>query len=303
MAAGIDTLRVGGNIDRSVLVAGGWSITGVTSDGGGFEMRTRMREVVPGVRLNVIPRQDGVMTGWCEGSVPKYLQDGVNYPAVSVDAAIGAGREWVEAATEFVTWTEEARVNRLDVVSDIRVGDAVEDVLRTVGAMTVGGRAVRAVYRDATVNRAMTVWAKTKRSGSGRLYDKGAESKVEAARGVVRFEAQERKNTLGVVGVKGLSDLDEKRAERLLRDRWDWCGFGEQVVPREELLSRILSAENGWRLDTRLKLAGWVAAGFPQLLNRSSEWRYRQRLAQFGQPGDGEVGWRLDLIEGLVMAA
>jgi hypothetical protein len=239
-------------------------------------------------------------SAWVEGSVPKSV-NGQNFPAVPVDVAREVGADWYSAAKDFVTFADGPRVNRLDVVRDLPVGDRVTSVLSTVGSFTAGGRATRAVYRDPTARGALTVWTRTKRAGSGRLYDKGGESGLSKAEGFARFEGQERVNSLRREGVETLRSLDQARADRLLADRWMWCGYGERVVPRETMVAQLMAAE-GMRWDTKLKLAGWVAAGFPSLPNRQTEWRYRNRLRAFGQVTEDSTAWRLDLDRGLVAA-
>jgi len=302
MASTVDTVKVGGSCSGVDQDSEGWKFSGKVGAAGKWSITSKGRELFPGVWLSVNPGRE-IQTAWVEGSAAGYVQEGANFPALPVEHVPEIGHEWIEAASEFVTWEEGPRINRLDVVKDLDVGvDRVDEVLQAVGGFVSGGRATRATYRDPTANRAMTVWTRTKRSGGGRLYDKRAESDLETAAGIVRFEGQERVNTLKREGVRKLEAVTSGNVDRLLRDRWLWCGYGDVVVPRETLIRDVLSWE-GWRWDTKLKVAGWIAAGFPTLPDRTTEWRYRNRLRAVGQAGDVPGSWRLDLNDGLVEIA
>jgi hypothetical protein len=267
--------------------------------GGSFQIRSRRRVLPSGAVLDLVSGRDGV-TGWVEGSAAKAVH-GVNFPAVSLSEAEEAGRFWLSEAEAFCEFDGSMRLNRLDVVRDFDLGARGDEVLRSVGSMVHGGRAVRAVYRDPTSNHALTVWARTKRAGGGRLYDKGYESGVEAAQGVIRFEGQERVATLRRSGIEGFQSLAVEDLDEIARRRWEWCRFGDRVLPVDVVVARIWQ-EQTWRVDTRLKLIGWVASGRPRLSARNTEWRYRSRLAQIGQPAAVGEGWRLDFDEGLIAA-
>lgn len=295
----LDTVRVGGNVGAVDFERPGWRWSCERVAPGCVAVRDQARELAPGVWLHVLPGQER-RSAWVEGSVPRFLQ-GVNYPAVSARAVRVVGGEWVGMAGEFVEFTEEARVGRLDVVRDLPVGDRVGEVLKGVGGMVLGGRCVRATYRDASARHALTVWARTKRCGGGRLYDKEAESGCAEAAGVVRFEGQERRSTLGPAGVTRLAEVTDEAVVTLLRERWSWSGFGDRVLPRDEWVARVLAKEE-WRWDTRLKVVGWVASGCLPVGSRANVYRLRQRVREVGHPSESQEGWRLDLERGLVAA-
>lgn len=296
----IDTIRAGGKIESVNLAGPAWMLNVETGPDGCWMVHGRRRALAGGAMLDVGVGASG-LTAWVEGSAAKVVH-GVNYPGVTIGEAREVVASWMDEAARFVAWDEAPRVNRLDVVRDFEVGGRVQEVLAGVGGMRQGGRCTRAVYRDPSASHAMTVWARTKRMGGGRLYDKLAESGCAEAAGVVRFEAQERALSLRRVGVETLSALADTEAEAALARRWAWCGFGDRVLPVDRLVLAVMARED-WRLDTRFKLVGWVTAGYPDLRSRSTEYRYRTRLRSVGQLGtESDRGWRLDLVGGLVAA-
>jgi hypothetical protein len=299
MGFGVDTLRAGGMVSGVDSGAEGWRFTGEVGPDGLWMVRSRSREISPGVTLSVVPGRE-VLTGWVEGSAPRSAT-GFNFPALCADDAVEVARGWLQDCERFVTWEEPARLNRADVVADLMVGDRVAEVLGAVGGFRQGGRATRALYADATANHAMTVWARTRRCGGGRLYDKFGESGQDAARGIVRFEGQERTATLRPAGVLALATLDGEVVERLARARFDWAGFGDRALPREDWVARIMAQP--WQLDTRFYTMGWALAGFPHMPeNRQREWRTLARMRSVGQLAEVSSAWRLDLSAGLVAA-
>jgi len=304
----IDTIRVGGKLSEVNAAAPGWKVSLQTEEYGGVTERGRRLELVKGVNLDVIPTDTGV-TGWIEGSVPKYVNDGVNYPAATVGEASEVVRDWLDHAADVVQFDNEPmRVTRLDVVRDFELGDqlAVHDLLVSHSAVPVKGRKVKANYRDASENHAATIHVKTRFSGSGRLYDKRGESGELAANGILRFEAQERKSTLGRLGLELLGSLDVETAHIAGRRRFGWCGFDAQLVNRAELVEGIMLDKESRRwFATRLQLVGLVAlmesnGAAPTAPDRKQDYRLRKALAEYGYPSTRTM--RLDYDTGLIAA-
>lgn len=298
----VDTLRVGGRIRELDEDAEGWR---VSRDRVGGEWRESGRSMrLSGGVLTVRDTPVG-RSAWVEGSVPKALS-GVNYPAVDWEVAAEVGREWVAEAGSVVAFNERPRVNRVDVVRDFEVGSEVlvQAVLLGMAAQPVDGRRTRAVWRDPSERHALSVTVRTKTAGAGRLYDKAGESGLEAAAGVVRFEAQERRGSLKLVGCESLAGLSGIGLDGLSRRRFEWCGFGRRLVPVSTVTAAILGDES-LKVSTRLALVGWLSVGNAGMLDahRSTVWRMRQRLAQYGTATDAvETPMRLDYEEGLVAA-
>jgi hypothetical protein len=259
----------------------------------------RRRKLASGATIDVSRGK-----AWVEGSVPK-ARTGVNYPSASVETAVEVCREWMVEASEFVSFESLPRVNRLDIVRDFDVsvmGLRSAEVLSSVAQVPVTLRATKAHYRDPTEKQAQTVMVRTKRGGAGRLYDKAAESGLESASNVVRFEAQERTRPLRAAGLLFLSDLYSVDLDGLGRDRMSWCGFAEAFSPLASLFHRVWSDETLTE-GQRLQLAGFYAMGGSGLgitLQRSRLYRLRRLAERFGYPS--ESSFRLDWDQGLVAA-
>lgn len=304
-SARIDTIRVGGRITAVNVAVPGWTVTSETTAAGRSEVGRRMR-LPSGAMLDV-----RAGTAWVEGSVPKLLH-GANYPAASGDEAYGAAVDWLDEACELVRWDpdDRARVNRLDVPRDFDLGDPVivSGVISGIAAVPVIGRGRKAHYEDGTANRAQTTSILTRRSGGGRLYDKGRESGQTEALGVLRFEAEERVNTLKRSGLTHVEHLrDSAKVYDLGRRRFDWCGFGAQLLSPEDFYDRVMSLP-GIIIRTRIILLGYAeivtrSGSVSNLFeSRKTDYRYRRMIREIGVPATvGSV--RLDYDEGLVKAA
>ena len=219
--------------------------------------------------------------------------------------AFDAARAWLGEAAEFVEWDGPPRINRLDVVRDFETGAGAlgpAEVIASMGAVPVTLAATKAHYRDATAHQAQTFMVRTKRSGGGRLYDKGRESNIEEAAGIVRFEAEERKAGLRKGGVLFLSDLKSADLVSIGRCRFEWCGFHREFSPAEALIARVW-ADPDMTEGAKLQLTGFYSLrslGVGLALERSRDYRLRKLAERFGYPS--EASWRLDWEEGLVAA-
>jgi hypothetical protein len=197
------------------------------------------------------------------------------------------------------------RVNRLDLVRDFDLRGSVlgaDEVIGSMASVSTTLRAVKAHYRDATAKQAQTMMVRTKRGGSGRLYDKGRESGLEAAQGHVRFEAQERSRSLRRGGVLFLSDLGSADLEAMGKDRFAWCGFDTTFSPSVELFSRV-RADAELTEGQKLQLIAFYALGSEGMavtLERNRFYRLRKLARRFGYPS--ESSYRLDWDEGLIAA-
>ena len=290
-----------------------------TEDHGGVAERGRIIALGDGgPHLQIVPTEAGV-TAWVEGSVPKFAT-GSNFPAATVGEASEVAREWVALAGSVVEFedTRDLRVNRLDVVRDFDVGDpqTVGELLVAHASVPVDGRKAKAAFEDASRGHARTVAVRTRFSGSGRLYDKAKESREAlAARGVLRFEAMERKRSLARAGAELLGDLDSAVLAALGRQRFEWCGFDRPVVTWERFRDRVLGDDRR-RWSTKLQLLGYAElmrseGAVPAAPDRKADWRIRSRLREYGYAvGAGEAAFldrfrgaaRLDYSEGLVAA-
>jgi hypothetical protein len=217
-----------------------------------------------------------------------------------------AGAAWLVEAEEFVRFEEAPRVNRLDVVRDFPTGSgplSPSEVISSMSAVPVTLRAVKAHYRDPSDHQAQTYYVRTKRSGGGRLYDKGRESGLAGAEGVVRFEAQERARSLRKSGVLLFSELLDAPTSAIARARFKWCGFDQPFSSSPALLERV------WSDDTltegqKLQLSGFYALrslGVGVALDRTRHYRMRRLAERFGYPSDAGA-FRLDFEAGLVAA-
>lgn len=231
----------------------------------------------------------------------------MNYPALPVAAAVEVVRSWLVEAEEFVGFTEPARLSRLDVVRDFDLGSGglgPGEVISGMGAVPVTLRAVKAHYRDPTEHQAQTLMVRTKRNGAGRLYDKGRESGLVEASGVLRFEAQERARSLSAAGFRRLDDLDgDPVVLDLGRSRFGWCGFDREFHPSAAILSRVW-ADPDLTEGQRLQLTGFYAlrsAGIGVPIERRRLYRLRHLAERFGYPA--ETAYRLDFDSARLVAA
>lgn len=281
----------------------GWTRT-VTGTEAGESESGRRRRLDSGAVLDV--RGD---RAYVECSVPKRVT-GVNFPALSVAEVVEALPWIVSEASEFVGFVEPLEglsVNRLDVVRDFDCGDGlrVAAVLSALGSVPGRGRATRAHFLDATANRAQTVRVATRTAGGGTLYDKGRESGIVSAGGVLRFEARERQATLRPGGIATVSDLTAARAERLGRERFTWAQFDAQMLGNQDWFDRVLGASASTYealmllgYGEVLRRLGSVGQMFPAM---RSDQRWRKAIRGIGVPASATM--RLDYSEGLVMAA
>ena len=292
-AVGVDTLRVGAECSVVNPSAEGWVVTRAFTEAGEAETRRR-RRLDSGPVLDVIAG-----TAWVEASIPKWLEgDAVSVP---VDRAVEVGGDWIDEASEFVEWLDDPRVNRLDVVRDFEVGAGLDAglVIGALSTIPVKGRKTKAHYRDPSRRDAQTLHVRTKRSGMGRLYDKGRESGRPELEGVVRFEAQERRRSLN--GIE-LAALGEGTVERLGRRRFEWCGFDHRTSTLRGVIDRAMMLDDVGE-GTRLQLVGYAAlldAGFGGRLERTRDYRLRRLLEDVGVPAP--VDLVLDWDEGLIAA-
>jgi hypothetical protein len=244
-------------------------------------------------------------TAWVEASVPKVIR-GHNFPAASLDEVVSTVPAWLEEASEFVRFEEAPRVNRLDVVRDFEVGSgpiSPSEVIASMSAVPVTLRATKAHYRDSSEHQAQTYMVRTKRTGAGRLYDKGRESGVAAAEGFVRFEAQERVQALRRGGVLFFSDLLDADTSALARARFRWCGFDREFSTAPALLERVWADEELTE-GQKLQLSGFYSLrslGVGVTLERHRHYRMRKLAERFGYPSDAGA-FRLDFDHGLVAA-
>jgi len=295
----IDTLRVGGEIVSMDTAAENWQIHTKTTKAG-IEESGRIRSMESGARLHVVGGK-----AWMEGSVPKALQ-GVNFPAATVDDAQEIVGAWFAEASQFVTYEDRRalRVNRVDVVRDFRTesGAGPSDLIGGLAETPIMGQKSKAHFQDPSLHHARTLYVKTKRAGSGRMYDKFAESKLEEAKGVLRFEAQERVRSIRGAGAITFGDLTAPVLDTLGRSRFAWCGFDVPVSGWDQWLLMTLGNEEITD-GTKLQLIGFASlrrSGFDPLMERTRSYRLRKLLMDNGVPAKTEV--RLDYDEGLIAA-
>lgn len=300
----LDTVRVGGPISSCDRLRPGWSWSAESTEAGVSE-RSRRRRLPSGAVLDVRGGH-----AYLEASIPKLL-NGRNFPAVSVDDVVSALPGLYREAESVLAWSVEVEglaVNRLDVVSDLDAGSSARAslVLSSLAAVPSMGAQSQAHHHDPSLNRAQTITKRTRTAGSGTLYDKGGESRLPEAAGVLRFEARERQATLRRSGIATVTDLRELAVvDGLGRSRFGWCGFDVPMVEAEAYWAAILA------LPGLAERSRWALWGYADLLrrfgsvrstaSRMTDYRWRRLVRSIGVLSDEPM--RLDYDEGLVMAA
>lgn len=191
-----------------------------------------------------------------------------------------AGLELVEPACEL----EDARVPRIDVARDFE-GIARPAALLT-GLATVHRPWSRknALFNDGSANGAQTLLVGSK-AGSVRLYDKHAETVGAVPEGVLRWEAQARRDWAQKYGsIDRVGDLNTESVGQLAANRWEWSGMGLEVSGTEEAVEKVMRCE--WLSAAEQRgLLGWlmiVSAGRESPLSKHTAAKYRSAARALG---------------------
>ncbi len=260
-----------------------------------------MRKLDCGARLQVIAGNDHEYA-FVEFSAPKIAGHDNVVPLPLRDARPVADRV-LDEASDFVEW-DTVNVNRLDVARDFTDVAELGPLLLGLSSVPVPGRKVRDLYRDPALGKAQTLFVRNK-GGGCRLYDKGEETGLAAARDRLRCEAQERRAGLRARGIERWSAMTDEDVYTVGAARFKWAGFGQAVATPDAAAWRVLRAvelTDGQRMQAlgalmASRLGAWDAIG-----NKHRRSRLRRILEDTGAFCCDEVDEvvRLDYDDGLV---
>jgi hypothetical protein len=135
--------------------------------------------------------------------------------------------------------TEDWRVKRLDLARDFTDVAAPEFFIRGLEPLPRKYARRKGVWSDVDCGSAQTLHVGSG-AGMARLYDQfAAYADKGAVRGDVRAEFEFRDGWLGGAGVVTVSDLDQRRCEDLVGQRWPWSRFGEVVTGKSNVLHAV----------------------------------------------------------------
>lgn len=211
----------------------------------------RSRQVRFGSRkVTLVVYRDRDFQPWCSISLnpSRFVDpvgDGLCRPEdifLTIESAVMMASKYLSLFTP----TGEMIVKRLDVAKD-RV---VKYSLRYVQGLAGVHRPYATV--DEPGSQDGNSWrAGSQSGGTVTIYDKGRQTGGKVADGLMRIEAQCRPRWLRTYGgISTVEDLTPQRIKDLARDRFQWFGFGREVISTGAAIERIW--KDSW-LDIRVK--------------------------------------------------
>lgn len=270
---------------------------------------SRLSTVMPsGITLLVDNRRETQAT--FEFSVPRFIYD-TNLVTVGVDQATEVVRHVYDEASHYVNWAvslEDLGITRLDTTRHFIVGGKTPDVLDGL-RLTSPRRSLRTRVHtmedgDNSIQRG------TPKRWLGKLYDKGEERRVAAARsrsgdvsetrrrqvettlasGVLRFEATMRRPVLREHGIGVVRDLEDSRTATLTHHFFQQAGFDQEVggMSKIKAIALIASSEGNYSDFTKALLdAQLEALGLPPAVEAKTRKRYLRTRRRYGiSPAD-----------------
>lgn len=198
---------------------------------------------------------------------------------VVASSVVGIDRSTGEIALES-DWQERVRLSRLDLARDFLLS------AQELGAMKPGLREVEPSHvrrSDGVKDKSggWTLYAKTKKSGLDRLYDKFAESRGAVAAGTTRFEAQLQGQRLKSAGLATLGTVTEDRCLAALAKRWNATRWGTPVIV-DSALAQVLGQLPRAEARNLMSFLGYAWAGDTALFTDRERRALRRQAKELG---------------------
>lgn len=205
-------------------------------------------------------------------------------------------------------WASKVRIKRLDLARNFQVSDPA--VVKT-GLSHIQTRYQRTRSVEESAGGGWTVWNRTKKSGSDRLYDKSAELDLVEGQEAIsstgshlfRFEAQLEKERLRSLGVATIDALDEAKAWAALNARWGATRWGSPLPRRGDAAQAVQALKP----RDQATVLGYLHLAAEGLTDGFSDWQRRDLTKKAKScgltPGVpvvmlGPPSQRLDLLSG-----
>ena len=289
--AGIDRLSVSFPVDDFDVNDSSWNqvtrrMAGTPAQATSYGASISMGEGLPSVYDGV---SDVIAAGRPTAKVefnPARVHDPKGWGLAPVSSVRPALVDAVALALSLVTpavpSVDEMKVRRLDVARDFET-DHAEFYVRGLAPVHRPYARRNLVHFDPARKGAQTLMVG---SGAGvvRLYDKFAENDGAAPEGVLRWEAECRKDwILNYGGIRYVSDINDETVTALAVNRWEWSAMGTEVGAMQRVVEQAQRAGLSSReLCSYLGYVTLLANGSGRCVSRNTAKKYRDLSRTLG---------------------
>ncbi len=251
-----------------------------------------------------ISKSYGTLLARVEYSLPNF-RHGTNIAALDPTEAIDVLQDIDREVGKVIRWVNpDLRTRSLSRVDLVRDFHDVPDIVSLTRQLETHSpySGPRIMHRTPSLeNQAASLMMGRRRRWSATLYDKHAQvigrrsldsgghrRLANACEGTLRYELRLWRPVLRESRAITIPDLEAPVLERMLRDKWEKCGLGREVVPPEQWRNRLEQAEI--TNAKKISLLGYVDAmrnGPAIRVDPKTKAAYEKMLREIGVPDCG----------------